>query len=787
MDFRNIPVACNPAYTWSWNTTVTREGIHQQLDEMYDAGIRVFYVIAMPENFRPENGRTPLSPDYLSEEYIDLLYEAFEYADAKGMVCWLYNEGGWPSGMACGKVREGHPELAIKGIRTEQCVLTAGEPYVVPEKLISAFADDKRVYGGEIFSSDTTITQYIAFSYEGIRSDIADRCTTDRFIELTHEAIARRFGDHMGREVTVMFDDESGMGPWTDGLDKLFLERYGYDIGDFMPWIAPGGVEPETEAQCRAKSDYIMLCGELVKENYFLPMREWLNRRGMLSMGHLNNDSKSYGNVWDLYGNTMSLLRSFDIPGVDVIWSQITRPVNGVSCPEGNQFFPRMASSAARQQGHSLCVSESFAVYGSQLTPDEMRYIIGYQAVRGISMFNFMSLSYDRSGPMCLQFRPNFHVGNPGMDTLDQLNRYTTRLSYILQQAKTDLSTALYWPLRTIAACGEPGKKAIESFEALGNMLEKNGVSFDLIDEDFVRSAAVKDGVLKGEHVSYANVFVPEASFEPADVTEKLNTVGKGIVPDLCSCSCADIVSRRLFFPDGSEGYLLFNGSDGDISGQIQIPSEKTPYLVDLCTGELFRMPHEQADGQCSVHVKFASGEMLLLWLSGESCEVGLQPETEFVCDLTDSLKGFISRRYLIDHLNGPQNVYFNAGEELHAGEWESHFSGEVTYAALLPELPDKELFLELGEVRYFAKIFLNGEKLGDLCLSPYRLPLRAKPGDELKIVVANTIANVCHDAEYFDLRGVRDTGPYHANMRKYEAAAPAGGLIGPVTIRAVI
>ena len=787
MDFKNIPVFCHPAYTWAWNTAITREGIRQQIDEMYESGIRSFYVIAMPKNFRPENGCTPLSPEYLSQEYLDLLYYAFEYADAKGMYTWLYNEGGWPSGMACGKVREGHPKLALQGIRAEKITLPAGELYAGPERLISAFAGERRIFSGDAFETETVITQYVSFNYDGLRANIADRRTTDRFIELTHGALKRRFGDRMGREVTIMFDDESSMGPWTDGLDKVFRERYDYDIGDYMPYIVPGGPEPATEVQNRARSDYIMLCGDLVRENYFLPMREWLNRHGMLSMGHLNNDNKSNGAVFDLYGNTMQLLRSFDIPGIDVIWGQIVRPENGCSCPEGNQFFPRTATSAARQQGHSLCVSESFAVYGAQLTPEEMRYIINYQAVRGISIFNFMSLSYDRNGPMSLQFRPNFHAGNPGMDCLGQLNEYTARLSYILQQSKADISTALYYPLRTICACGEPGRKAVQAFEYLGHMLEAKGVSFDLIDEEFVRTAKNENGVLKGKYVSYSNVFVPEAGFEPADVLEKLCGTGKEIDPDLFYCSAPGLTSRRLLFPDGSEGYLLFNGAKETISERVQICSARTPYLIDLCTGDLFLIPHYQDKDRHCIHVELDCGETMMLWFTDEPQSAKPQPETEFVCDLTGSLKGYVSRRYTIDPKAGPRNEYFDSGDRLSVGEWARHFSGEVTYTVTLPELPDGELVLDLGKVRYFAKVYLNSQKLGEVTMPPYRLSFWGKAGDVLKIVVANTIANVCHDAEYFDLQGVRNTGPYHTNMRRYEAEAPAGGLIGPVTVYRVL
>ena len=49
MGITNIPSRFHPAYTWLWNSTITREGIRTQLQEMYAAGIRAFYVIGEPE------------------------------------------------------------------------------------------------------------------------------------------------------------------------------------------------------------------------------------------------------------------------------------------------------------------------------------------------------------------------------------------------------------------------------------------------------------------------------------------------------------------------------------------------------------------------------------------------------------------------------------------------------------------------------------------------------------------------------------------------------------------
>lgn len=104
-----------------------------------------------------------------------------------------------------------------------------------------------------------------------------------------------------------------------------------------------------------------------------------------------------------------------------------------------------------------------------------MRHVVNYQAVRGISLYNFMVISYDRETAMCLQYRPNFNGGNPGMDCLSQINEYTARLSYILQTGRAEIKTALYFPFRTVCAGGKKGAQAIEAFEAIGPYLVYKG------------------------------------------------------------------------------------------------------------------------------------------------------------------------------------------------------------------------------------------------------------------------------------------------------------------------
>ena len=793
MNYKNSPISCYPAYTWLWNGTITRENIRKQIDEMYASGIRAFYIIGEPEYFRPTTRKTHLSPDYLSEEYLDLLYYAYETAKKKGMYTWLYNEGGFPSGMACGKIREKYPELAMKEWESKDFPLPPHEPYIPHERALSAFIPGgRKVEKGETFDEETVIREYrwkdCDDAHARIRSDIAVRKNCDIFLEMTHEKLKQRFGDAMGSDITLMFDDEAFMGQWTENFEKLFFDQYGYDIREYIPQIISNRFPPLTEKACRAKSDYMMLCGDLVRENYFRPMKEWLHDHDMLSTGHLDNDNKSDGAMRNRYGNALQTLREFDVPGIDVIWSQIDYPKEGKCCKEGFEFFPRIASSAARQQGHSRCMSESFAVYGAHVDPECMRYNVNFQAVQGISLFNFMVISYDRKTPMAHQYRPNFILENPGMDRQHEINDYSARLSHLLQESTAVIDTALYFPFRSICAHGELGKRAMESFEKLGDMLTKAGVSFDLIDEELVQNGKIENGALICEHVTYRNIFVPEGDFEPRDVLDKMSCAGKEIIPCILR-SNPMLLARKMLFPDGSEGYFICNTAGETVSDEIILPNNTLCISeIDLKDGALYTPEYERKEDGIHLSLSLLRGEGIFLWCTSDNQNAPKRPTTKTEAAL-EAFSAKVERIYRLDAEKGILNL---PGDHMlppsGLGDWDDALSGEVSYTCRLPQVPEGEYILSLGKVHCTAKVYLNGVDLGESTMPPYRILLGAvKGGEVLKIVVANTAANECARTDYFARHPKEDVGMYHQNMVPEEEKAPAGGLFGPVTLDRIL
>lgn len=791
MDFKFIPVKYQPAYTWLWNTTITDEETKRQIDEMYDAGIRAFYALGEPVNFRPTRRRTFLSPEYLSPEYLDRLYFAFSYAKEKGMHTWLYNEGGFPSGMVCGKIRKMRPDLARMEIRKIPRILPKGTAYEKSEDALSGFIGSESVPEGSVFSEDKEIIECFAAAADNplvcMRSDNARYENVELFLKLTHEKLKERFGDSFGKDVDIMFDDEADMGDWTKDLDKIFYEEYGYDIKPYILTSLSYGVTPETREAMKARSDYMMLCGKLMHDNYFYPMKKWLNENNMRSGGHLGGDNRTEFTALR-HGNSLKLLRTYDVPGVDAVWSQITYPAdNGKSCFEGYEFFPVLASSAARQQGHNVALSESFAVYGAHVTNEEMRYVVNYQAGFGISLFNFMVISYDRKDFMSLQYRPNFIGENPSMDCLSEINNYTARLSYILQNSKPDIKTALYYPQRSVSAGGTICADTKKSFEDLGHLLMVKGVSFDLIDEEFVENATIENGALKGKFVTYENVFVPEGELEPQEVTEKLKKTKATFIPAAIRENSKTLI-RHLYFDEGNEAYFIVNTDGVTVNETVKIESDKNPSVIDLNTGDLYEIAYEKEDGFITIKPTLLRGEAIMLYLTEEKLTLKKRPVTEDMVKLTD-FTSFVSRRYNIDKETGPYNEYFTSGDvKKGLYPWDEGFSGEVTYETTIPSLPEGEYFISLGDVRHVAKIYVDGEKRAESVMPPYIENIGTlKGGEALKIVVANTAANVTRTAEYFDLKPIADVGPYHEKMKLAELLAPAGGILGPITLKKVI
>lgn len=804
--FLSPDVSYAPVYIWVWNDVCTRALIDEQLDEMQRLGIRAFYILAEPKAFRPDSMPTNLQPDYLSSAFFDLCAYAIGQGSARGMRCWLYDEGGWPSGGACGRVLRDHPEYARQVLTFCERPFFAGEIYrrSSPDVLAAFIRDEQLIEEPYRFASDAVVTEYSIRRQIGSASDYPDLLDPDAtayFIRLTHDRYAAALKGALGRAVTAVFTDEpkAPLCPFNRELAARYEAAYGESILPYLPWLAKR--KAVTPAAAPVLTRWYDLCSRVFCEHFLLPCKQWANEHELIFTGHMDKDHEPLGCLRG-GGNfhLMRALRCFDLPGVDVIWRQI--------CPETkvtvrnemngcNGFFPRYASSAAAQTGGRLAMAEIFGVAGPGLTYDDMRFTVGYLAVRGVSVFNLFNFPLGRTGALLAQELPVFTEQQPYCADLAQFNRYLERLSFVSSWGDRVCDTALYYPIGDFQS-GLRAEQTAQAFEALGRALEDRLVDFDVIDDDVIQAATgAQGGRLCVGHAAYRRVILPENATIPPETRQVLEQfvqgggrvsygLPDGLDPAVPVAGAGLRVMRRK---SGNESLLILfreGGESGDY--RVSLP-DRHGYRLNIEDGRLQRL--EPEDGVWPLTL--AVGETAVILLTDE--DLCAESPRRF-CRSFELSGGFRLRkaRELACGETGFEiKMHDEAARPVDLGDWSALFgaaySGSGVYETSF-SLPDDAIGangqLTLGDVRFTAAVSLNGRLLGTVLAPPYRFPVPPgvlKTDNQLQIVVTNTSANWYVATDYFDKWSIKALSPYFEGELSYAKDSATGGLFGPVRL----
>lgn len=747
--FLTPDVSCAPVYVWVWNDVCTKEIIDNQLNEMQNLGIRAFYILPEPKDFRPGSMPTNLTPDYLTDEFFELCDYAIKQGKALGMNCWIYDEGGWPSGSACGKVTKSHPEFSVKNSRYP---------------------------------------------------DLLNKKATEYFIEITHEKYASAIGEDFKNYVTAVFTDEP-KAPFATSNKELmdrYEEMYGESILPYIPLIE--GEEAPIEENAHILRQWYDLCSRAFCENFLLPCKKWANEKDVAFTGHLDVDHSPDGCMNGGYNfNLMRALRCFDIPGVDFIWRQIypeNRVTNKDEFNAYNGFFPRYASSAAAQNGTRLALSEIFGVAGASVTYDIMRYTVGYGAVRGINIFNPFNFPLGRNGQLLAQELPMFTEKQPFCQYLSLFNQYTERLSYISALGERVYDTALYYPISDFQS-GLKADELAKEFDTLGRTLENKLIDFDIVDDDVLQMSEITDdGYMCIGSAKYKHIIIPEDAYIPEATRIALDnfiTRGGCVSHELSKLTPvvkADGNGLRAMHRKLENGDLLIlfreTGENGNYC--IHLPSENG-YLLDLTNGELQHIETENV----VLKISLAIGETAVVLLTDDVLEAENQNNFKDEFNITSDFI-FKKETELGCDKNGFNNIKHSENAvSVPLGDWSSlvgrAYSGSGVYETsfILPiEKTGKKGELDLGDVHFVASAYLNGHSLGVSLAPPYKLKIPEgvlRVNNTLKIVVTNTSANWYVHTDYFNGWKTEELSEYFDGEIEYAKDFLSGGLYGPVKL----
>jgi hypothetical protein len=327
--FRSPPDDCKPMPLWFINGGVTTDGIRQQVTQARkQAGF---------------TGVSPLpcadvKPEFLSEAYFDRYRDILETARQLDMQVILYDDSGFPSGMAGGKMEARFPQHTRKRLDLVEKRVDGRMRYrdLLPGGvLMSAVAMNTEtkervdlrpfIQGSDLqwpVPAGSWKVMYFVMVPDGtykehLQTDYMDPVAVECLMSLTYDEFAKRFDDHFGKTIRTVFFDDVGFWryprAWTGRFNQKFEELHGFDPAPFYPalWYDIG---PDTEALRHA---FFKTRAELLAEGFPRLVAAWAKRHGIRDTGHPpgNYDPTPV----DMNGDVFKFYRHTAVPLMDSI------------------------------------------------------------------------------------------------------------------------------------------------------------------------------------------------------------------------------------------------------------------------------------------------------------------------------------------------------------------------------------------------------------------------------------------------------------------------------------
>ena len=551
-------------------------------------------------------------PDYLRDEtqwafFVDEVRRAQE----AGLRVWIYDEEGYPSPAAGGRVLEADPTLEALEM-VYDASLPAGKQYYVRPSYEYTHASN---------------------NYAALRRypDPGNPRTMQVFTTVTHQATREHLGEDLFSKVEAFFTDEpsymgTNLGPipqkvrdrvrvqdtpdpdkkllpmlaWTPGVDKEYELRYGEPL---RPESLFGG---SSEADKLVRQRYWELMGEKFRANYCDSLSAWCKRAGKLSSGHLLSEEQMIRHT-PLYGNMLLAQRGQDIPGMDML---DTDPAawNMVDC----WLIASLPESAAYLDGKRRIFTE-VSDHNQSVLGDGPASLAAMKGTAACHMAGGVT-------EMNLYYPTDLGAGYPDRRAAGYKSycEFVGRINAIVRQAEPVKRVLLYYPAydmqREFIPESEPlmdehnqsetMRTVIGSAFSAGRALSQAQIPFVWADYLALGDASVRDGKLViGSH-EFSTLIIPAGVVLPENVASLVASLRSGSVvdaPEECTAAqvqefvapaesfsgaCPQLVYGK-FERDGRTIYLVLNASDSDYDGVLSTAVRGPWAALDPDSGQI--------------------------------------------------------------------------------------------------------------------------------------------------------------------------------------------------------
>ena len=393
---------------WSWNDKLEESELRSQIQNMKKLNMGGFFMHA----------RGGLETEYLSDDWFNCVNICIDEAKKLGMEAWSYDENGWPSGFAGGKLLEDPANFAV----------------CIRKEFVKEFpAPDKDTIAVYIKNDDGTFTitdkdcgadEYLRLykGYDSSYVDTLDGNITDKFIAATHEEYLRRIPkEDAGKYMPGFFTDEPQYyrwdNPYSNTLPEQFKKAYGYEIFPLLP-----AVFFDFEGADKFRFDYYKLMHELFINNFIKKIYDWCDENGMQITGHAVEES-SLGGQMMCCGGVMPFYEYEHIPGIDYLGRGIA-----------DDIAPKQLGSVCEQLGRKKALSEMFACCGWDVTPTELKRIADVQYASGVNLMCGHLYPYSERGQRKRDYPNHYSFHNPWQSHLEQFHHYYNNLGAALSE-----------------------------------------------------------------------------------------------------------------------------------------------------------------------------------------------------------------------------------------------------------------------------------------------------------------------------------------------------------------
>ena len=444
----------------------------------------------------------PFKKHYLSSDYMKTVNEVILYSKSIGMEFWLYDENGWPSGHANGMVKKAYPNCKIE--------------WIAPR--------GKK-----------------GFAKRAKRSvNVLDKKAVDLFIKITHEAYKKSLSPEAWDYVEGFFSDEvgflgghgihkvKGAVPWCKEIETRYEAEYGENPEkDFYKLFT----EDESDEEFRLR--YWRILTDVLADNFYKRINDWCAANGKKYTGHLKAEENSYFNV-RYSGSPFKTLRQLSVPAVDALERY-----------KSSNYFPRIASSVAKQFQDGLALTEAIGGSGFGLSPIDFYNYLDWLAECGHRKFVLHICQYCYKSHAIKDWPPAIPFSQTWQESMPEIIK-ALKDKYSYQELETKTLVVVphsavvksYLPKGTLQHNDHNGVNVPDDLKAgeISNRfiadIEKfygYNNNFDVTEEEIIdKEAVIENGTIKIGSQTYSEIYYSDdCYFENAQKFEGLKAIAK--------------------------------------------------------------------------------------------------------------------------------------------------------------------------------------------------------------------------------------------------------------------